>query len=372
MELYCSQYYCSVTMLVVIILVLLITMASSSPFTSLIPSSYSSANTTATQSTFMSAVIFPRSFGVGVYFIQIKVGTPPVSQYMVLDTGSDLTWFQCKPCNCFQSPGLVFDPLNSTSLSVVPCDSAPCSHLGCNNNQCQYKVDYMDGSFTQGMLVLEKLTFGGIGVLNVFSGCGHSNHGLVTGADGLLGLGGGPLSLPTQLRLHGLADIFSYCLPQGMVFGSLGWLNFSLPGALLPPGTAWIPLLPNPNTPTFYYVGLLGIGIEDMRLPIPESSFKRTRKGFGGVIIDAGATYTHLPTPVYEVFRNAYVAKTRNLPRFYSVHPVFDTCYNLSGLESSQIPNVSFFFSAGPILTLKRKNILVEQEHSIGTGLLRI
>jgi hypothetical protein len=140
----------------------------------------------------------------------------------------------------------------------------------------------MDGSFTQGVLVLEKLTFGGIDVLNVFSGCGHSNHGLVTGADGLLGLGGGPLSLPTQLRLYGLADIFSYCLPQGIVFGSLGWLNFSLPGALLPPGTAWIPLLPNPNTLTFYYVGLLGIGIEDMQLPIPKSSFKRTKKRVWG------------------------------------------------------------------------------------------
>jgi hypothetical protein len=30
---------------------------------------------------------------------------------------------------------------------------------------------------------------------------------------------------------------------------------------------------------------------------------------------------------------------------------------------------VSFLFSAGPILTLKRKNILVEQEQSIGKGI---
>jgi len=51
------------------------------------------------------------------------------------------------------------------------------------------------------------------------------------------------------------------------------------------------------------------------------------------------------------------------------VNPGFDTCYNLSGLESVQVPNVSFFFSAGPILTLKRTNILVEQEHTFGESI---
>jgi hypothetical protein len=55
----------------------------------------------------MSTVISPQPFEVGAYFIQIEVGTPPVSQYMVIDMGSDFTWFQCKSCNCFQSPGLI-------------------------------------------------------------------------------------------------------------------------------------------------------------------------------------------------------------------------------------------------------------------------
>jgi hypothetical protein len=324
----------------------------------------------------MSAEIFPETAGLGEYFTQIEVGyvgTPPVSQFMVIDTGSDITRFQCKPCNCEQTPGHGFDPLNSTSFSIVPCDSAACNHLhkhGCNdknNSQCPYKVDYLDGSFTNGSLVLETLSFGSTAVPNVFSGCGHTNYGLVPLTNGFVGLGAGPLSLPTQLRYRGLADVFSYCLP-GLFGGPPGWLNFSLPGAVLPAGTAWIPLLPNPKAQTYYYVGLSGIGIGDMRLPIPEKSFKITKEGFGGVIIDSGTVFTRLTKPVYEVFRNAYVAKTLNLPRT-PVNSMFDTCYNLSGLQPVQVPNVSFFFSAGPILTVKIRNILVKHESYVGEGI---
>jgi hypothetical protein len=75
-----------------------------------------------------------------------------------------------------------------------------------------------------------------------------------------------------------------------------------------------------------------------------------------------------LPRLVYEAFRNAYLAKAVNLPRASATFG-FDTCYNLSGLESVQVPNVSFFFSAGPILTLQMQNILVEPEHYVGVGI---
>jgi hypothetical protein len=55
-------------------------------------------------------------------------------------------------------------------------------------------------------------------------------------------------------------------------------------------------------------------------------------------------------------FANAYVAKRVNiLPRFSFEHPIFDMYFNLSGLELVQVPNVSFLFLIGPILTLKKK-----------------
>ncbi|KAG2326681.1 hypothetical protein Bca52824_009409 [Brassica carinata] len=34
----------------------------------------------------------------GEFFMSITIGTPPVNVLAIADTGSDLTWVQCKPC----------------------------------------------------------------------------------------------------------------------------------------------------------------------------------------------------------------------------------------------------------------------------------
>jgi hypothetical protein len=70
-------------------------------------------------------------------------------------------------------------------------------------------VAYGDGSYTVGDFATESLTFGDSPpVRGVAVGCGHDNEGLFVGASGLLALGGGPLSFPSQIR----ASTFSYCL----------------------------------------------------------------------------------------------------------------------------------------------------------------
>jgi hypothetical protein len=148
-------------------------------------------------------MIFPVT--LGAYSIPIGVHTPPVSQLMIIDMGSDITWLRCKPCNCYQMLS-VFDPLSSTSISIVPCDSAACNRLqqhGCSKSQCQYEVDYLDGSFTNNSLVLETLMIGSIVVLNIFTRCGYSNFNFMPEAHGLVGLEGGPLLLAAQLQAHG-------------------------------------------------------------------------------------------------------------------------------------------------------------------------
>jgi hypothetical protein len=122
-------------------------------------------------------------------------------------------------------------------------------------------------------------------------------------------------------------------------------LNLSLPDAVLSTGTVWIPLLRTPNIDTYYFVGLSGLGIGGVQLPIPQNSFK------GGTTIDLVTTYTRPLRLVYMAFRNPYLANAINLPRAL-VTTVFHTCYKLSCLDLIRVPNVSFFFSAGQILTL--------------------
>ncbi|KAK1552683.1 hypothetical protein Q3G72_021624 [Acer saccharum] len=61
----------------------------------------------------------------------------------------------------------VFNLATSTSASytVVPCESPACDALllndhRCHAGKCGYEVNYADGSYTKGTLMLETLTFG--------------------------------------------------------------------------------------------------------------------------------------------------------------------------------------------------------------------
>ncbi|KAK6931776.1 Xylanase inhibitor, N-terminal [Dillenia turbinata] len=307
---------------------------------------------------FGSDVVSGMDQGSGEYFVRIGVGSPPRSQYMVIDSGSDIIWVQCQPCKqCYRQSDPVFNPAESASFAGVSCTSAVCDRLenaGCQSGRCRYEVQYGDGSYTKGTLALETLTFGRTMVKNVAIGCGHRNRGMFVGAAGLLGLGGGSMSFVGQLGGQ-TGGAFSFCLVSRDT-NSYGSLVFGL--SALPVGAAWVPLLRNPRAPSFYYIGLAGVGVGGVRVPIPEDVFRLTELGDGGVVMDTGTAVTRLPAPAYEAFRNAFLVQTLSLPRANGVS-IFDTCFDLSGFVSVRVPTVSFYFSDGPILTLPARNFLI-------------
>ncbi|KAM0911875.1 hypothetical protein ACQ4PT_013167 [Festuca glaucescens] len=75
--------------------------------------------------------------GSGEYFSRVGVGRPARQLYMVLDTGSDVTWLQCQPCaDCYTQSDPVYDPSLPTSYAHVGCDSPRCHDLdaaACHN-----------------------------------------------------------------------------------------------------------------------------------------------------------------------------------------------------------------------------------------------
>ncbi|KAJ9179607.1 hypothetical protein P3X46_011377 [Hevea brasiliensis] len=314
---------------------------------------------------FGAEVVSGMDQGSGEYFVRIGVGSPPRDQYVVIDSGSDIVWVQCQPCTqCYNQTDPVFDPSNSASFIGVSCSSAVCDRVdnsGCHAGRCRYEVMYGDGSYTKGTLALETLTFGRTVVRNVAIGCGHRNRGMFVGAAGLLGLGGGSMSLVGQLGGQ-TGGAFSYCLVSrgSEVSGSLEFGR----GAM-PVGAAWIPLIRNPRAPSFYYIGLSGLGVGGMKVPISEEVFQLNEVGNGGVVMDTGTAVTRLPTVAYVAFRNAFIAQTGNLPRASGIS-IFDTCYNLFGFVSVRVPTVSFYFSGGPILTLPANNFLIPVD-DVGT-----
>ena len=300
------------------------------------------------------------SQGSGEYFSRIGVGKPSKPFYMVLDTGSDVNWLQCQPCSdCYQQSDPIFNPSDSTSYNPLSCASSQCSSLdvsACRSNKCLYQVSYGDGSFTVGDFVTETLSFGNSGSINTIAlGCGHDNEGLFVGAAGLLGLGGGSLSLPSQTK----ASSFSYCLVD-RDSGRSSTLEFN---SAPPADSVTTSLLKNSKLDTFYYVGLTGMSVGGQAVSIPASLFQLDASGNGGIIVDSGTAITRLQTQAYNSLRDAFVKLTQHLPSTSGV-ALFDTCYDLSSLRSVKVPTVSFQFSDGKSLPLPAKNYLIPVDSS--------
>lgn len=102
--------------------------------------------------------------GNGEFLMKLAIGSPPKSFSAIMDTGSDLIWTQCKPCQqCFDQSTPIFDPKESSSFSKLSCSSELCGALptsACSNDGCEYLYTYGDYSSTHGLLGAETFTFG--------------------------------------------------------------------------------------------------------------------------------------------------------------------------------------------------------------------
>ena len=136
-------------------------------------------------------------------------------------------------------------------------------------------------------------------VPNFAFGCGHDNEGSFAGADGILGLGQGLLSFPSQLK--SVFNVkFSYCLVDWLASPTqTSALLFGDAAMPTLPDVKYLPLLTNPKVATFYFVQLLGITVGDTRLNISSAVFDIDRVGGARTIFDSGTTVTQLAKPAY-------------------------------------------------------------------------
>ncbi|PHT64289.1 Aspartic proteinase CDR1 [Capsicum annuum] len=124
----------------------------------------------------------------GEYLMKISIGTPPVEIVAIADTGSDLTWTQCKPCIlCFQQSRSLFDSNKSSTYTTMSCKDKECTSIGSfsycgDGNICEYRISYAGQSRTFGDLAFDKFTLPStsgknVVIPNVAFGCGHENAG---------------------------------------------------------------------------------------------------------------------------------------------------------------------------------------------------
>lgn len=293
--------------------------------------------------------------GAGTYVVKIGIGTPKQDLSLLFDTGSDLTWVQCQPClesKCYPQKEPLFNSSSSTSYHNVPCSSRVCNSLrglkgDCSNSTCRYKADYADHSTSKGFLATEKITLTNSDVFDVKFGCGDDNKGKYYGVAGILGLGTGELSFPSQTA----NKVFSYCLPS---YGNGGHLTFGSVG-----NSASVKFTPiSSSTGNLYNLEIEGITVCGKQLGIPSAVFPTS-----GAIIDSGTVITRLPKKAYEALKSAFKEKMSS----YKITPgdnTLDTCYDFTGLERVTIPRIAFTFKGGNVVELDPKGILYSQSRS--------
>ncbi|KAL5715514.1 hypothetical protein ACHQM5_017324 [Ranunculus cassubicifolius] len=292
----------------------------------------------------------PLSPGAGEYYAEIGFGTPSTKVQTIVDTGSDVTWIQCKPCqSCYKQDGPIFDPSASSSYELVSCSAPECAALSsssCLKNTCTYQVRYGDGSQTTGDLAKETLQLGTDTIQNIAIGCGHDNEGLFRVAGGLLGLGRGESSFTTQTN----TSSFSYCLTD-MSSNKLSTLDFGSSDASVADVSTPLLKAAGIDLPdSFYFVGLTGVVVGGKLVPYAASSDSP-------VIVDSGTSVTRFSTAFYEAVRDEFVKGMSGVPVAGPVS-IFDTCYNLQSVSDVKVPTVGFQFGK-KVLELPAKNVLL-------------
>ncbi|XP_028797523.1 aspartic proteinase CDR1-like [Neltuma alba] len=277
--------------------------------------------------------------------MKISVGTPPVERWALVDTGSDLIWFQCSPCpQCY--------PQNAPFLcGLDPCKALPPVNVQgqlypkCGtSNECTYFYSYKDKSCTMGELGAKSVSFGQAASFpkTVFV-CGHNNGGFNMNNAGLVGLGQGSLSLVSQMGNVGRK--FSYCLPP-YSSKTTTKLRFGEEATISGNGVVSTPLITKPGSlSSFYFLHLEGITVGQQAVQTGESN--------GNIVIDSGTTLTILSSIFYEQVE-ALVKQAIGADQFIVQEDPYKLCYsNANSIQN--FPNFEVHFR-GANLSLKPQN----------------
>ncbi|KAL1538337.1 aspartic proteinase CDR1-like [Salvia divinorum] len=316
-------------------------------------------------STSTKAFVGPIKPGQYEYLMKIKVGTPPVEQLAITDTGSRLTWFQCKPCyDCYNQTLPLFDPSRSSTYRPVPCGSHQCdAPLGScgSNNTCQYRGYSGPETHSYGELATETLTFdGGVSFPNLTFGCGHENSGrLNDAASGVVGLAvaGDSLSIIKQLK-SSIRGKFSYCLTL-RDSNATSKISFGSSAVVAGPKVVSTPLLRKP-TEVFYYLILEGFSVGGERLGGGAKAASKSGNE-GNIIIESGTTVSIIPDEMYGRMEAAVKEAVKG-ERVEDPQKMFGLCYKKGGGFRS--PAITAHFKNADVV-LAQESLFVEVEKGI-------
>ncbi|RDX79388.1 Aspartic proteinase CDR1, partial [Mucuna pruriens] len=295
----------------------------------------------------------------GEYLMSYSVGTPPVQVFGIVDTGSDIIWMQCQPCKaCYKQTTPIFDSSKSKTYKTLPCSSNTCKVVqstSCSSGKggiCEYSISYGDRSHSQGDLSVETLTLGStngspIQFPRTVIGCGRDNAISFEGKNsGVVGLGGGPVSLISQLS-SSIGGKFSYCLlPMDSQPNLSSNLNFGDAAVVSGRGTVSTPIVLR-NGNVFYYLTLEAFSVGNNRINFGGSSSGSGREG--NIIIDSGTTLTLLPNDFYSKLESA-VANAVKLKPATDPSQILSLCYQGTSHDlNANVPKITAHFKGANV-----------------------
>lgn len=328
------------------------------------------------------------SFGTGQYFVSLSLGTPPQPLLLVADTGSDLVWVTCSACRDCSSrkPNSAFFARHSSTFSPFHCFDSVCQlipqpkDVPCNRTRlhspCRYEYSYSDGSLSSGFYARETTTFNTstgkrVKYKNLAFGCGFEASGpsitgpSFNGAQGVIGLGLGSISFPSQLGRK-FANKFSYCLmdytlsPTPTSYLLIGGGNGgSERSSVNPTKKSYTPLILNNVTSTFYYIGIEYVAIDGVKLRISPSAWAIDEFGSGGTVMDSGTTLSFLVQPAYDKVLAEFQRRVK-LPKPTRPDPNLDFCVNVSGISRPSLPKMSFKLVGGSVFSPPPQNYFID------------
>ncbi|KAL5577674.1 hypothetical protein UlMin_019373 [Ulmus minor] len=322
------------------------------------------------------------------YLMPLYLGTPPQVIQVYMDTGSDLTWvpcgnlpFDCLDCDDYRNNKLTatFSPAHSSSSVRDLCGSSfcidihssdnyidPCTMAGCSlatlvKSSCSrpcpsFAYTYGAGGVVTGVLARDTLSIHENStnlareIPNFGFGCVGSTY---REPIGIAGFGRGVLSLPSQLGF--LQKGFSHCF---LSFKFANNPNISSPLVIGDVALSsneqlqFTPMLKSPMYPNYYYIGLEAVSVGNFSTTqVPLTMREFDSHGNGGMLIDSGTTYTHLPEPIYSQLLSN-LRSSISYPRAEDIETKtgFDLCYkipyysNNNFTDDHDLPSITFHF----------------------------
>ncbi|KAL3702021.1 hypothetical protein R1sor_020043 [Riccia sorocarpa] len=297
----------------------------------------------------------------GYYTSSLFIGTPAHEFALIVDTGSTVTYVPCSTCeHCGSHQDPSFKPDESSTYEVIKCTSPSCQTGLCDKDkQCKYERQYAESSKSSGVLGKDIVGFGSnskIGSPKLMFGCENDETGdlFYQKADGIMGLGRGPLSIVDQLvQEHNMADVFSLC------YGGMDQVGGAMIMGDFPRPKKMIFTESSPYRSPYYNIVLKQIKVAGTALDVPEGVFDARF----GTVLDSGTTYAYLPETAFVEFKKAVFQQLGKLRPVAGPDPQYeDVCFAGAGSEPSELsnffPTVELVFGEGNVLPLAPENYL--------------